>query len=326
MGKISKNLKIIKHEEFLIRRLLEEGYGPRYWWSYLKNRFFGNYLFKYLPWHDYIPNLDLEIHTICCKSDIWMLAWMMKSFLATSGLKPMLVIHEDGTIDEATAKLILSKFPNTKIMFRSEIKRKILEMSDVPESVKKAVRECHLFFDRLVNIFIFSRAKNIIISDSDILYYKEPKEVVDFVNGKSNYDALVSASHYALSPPTDGKGSFDLMMDSYYMERYNLKGNAIQYLNGGYIVISRSELGMYKLEEFLAHTVRPVSNYFIEMSCFACILAQLKYTFLSVDAYHFKGPVTERTIFKHFTSPRRYEMFAYGIDKARRAMEKVKLG
>ena len=319
-----KNIfKTLKKDLFYIRRLLAEGYGPRYWWPYIKNRFLGNYLFRYLSRYDYQVDPDLEVHAICCKGDIWMLAWMMRSLLATSNLKPVLIVHEDGTIDKSTEQLILSKFPNTKIMFRWETKKLISEMSDLPEVIRKASKDCHLFFERLLNIFIFSKAKKIIVSDSDILYYKTPIELINFVHDRSSYDALVSASQYVLSGPKDGKGTFDLMMDSYYTQKYNLSDNVIQYLNGGYIIIDREKLNTDQLIEFLTHTVRPVSNYFIEMSCFACILAQLNYKFLPVDTYHFKDPVSDITILKHFTSPRRYEMFAYGIDKARKVVDKI---
>jgi len=33
--------------------------------------------------------------------------------------------------------------------------------------------------------------------------------------------------------------------------------------------------------------------------------------------YIIKGGIKENTVIKHFTSPRRHEMYAYGIDKAR---------
>jgi len=38
---------------------------------------------------------------------------------------------------------------------------------------------------------------------------------------------------------------------------------------------------------------------------------------LPSNRYQVKYRVNDQTVMKHFTSPRRYEMFAYGIDKAR---------
>ncbi len=313
MVKISKNIKKIKHEAFLIRRLLEEGYGPKYWWPYIKNRFFGDYLFRRLSKFDYEADMDLEVHTICCKRDIWMLAWMVRSFVSISGLKPVVVIHEDGSIDQATAELIYSKFPNTKIMFREETTKKILAMPDLPDIVKKARKEGYFFIDRLIGIFVFSKAKKIIVSDTDILFYKYPSEIVDFVLDRADCDAMVQRQ-------IGDKMDFDLKTDDSYASKYGLKDNQIVFLNGGYVVINKEKFNMDHLTEYFTHTKRLFSDYFIEMEGFACLLAQVNYKFLSPERYAFKGFLNDNMVMKHYTSPRRYEMFAYGIDKARKSI------
>ena len=130
---MNKIIARIKTELFYIKRLIEEGYGPSYWWPYVKNRFFGNYLFTHLPRYDYVADTDLELHTICSRhgQGLWMFAWMLSSFLFHSKLRPVVVIHDDGTIDKATEKLIQSKFPNTKVMFRDETTKRILEMPGI---------------------------------------------------------------------------------------------------------------------------------------------------------------------------------------------------
>jgi|GEM_PF-2190847 len=309
MKRFKQNFKKIKLETFFIRRLWEEGYGPRYWWPYAKNRFFGGYLFRGLPRYDYQADPNFELHTICCKRDIWMLAWMIRSFVSISGLKPVVVIHEDGSIDKITAELIYSKFPNTKIMFKEETTKKILEMTDLPDIIKKARRECHFFLDRLVNIFVFSNAKHIIVSDTDILFYKYPQEIVDFVNDRAGCDAMVQRQ-------IGDEITFDLGMDDFYTEKYKLNESKVTLLNGGYVVINKDKFNIGQLAEFLEHTKRTFGDYFIEMAGFECLLAQVNYKFLSPERYAIKWFLNDAMVMKHYTSPRRYEMFAYGIDKA----------
>lgn len=314
------SVKSIKTELFLIRRLLQEGYGPRYWWPYFKNRFLGNYLIRFLPRFDYQADPDLELHTISGKKGLWMLAWMLRSTLIMSKLKPVIVIHDDGTLDKYSEKLIKSKFANVNILFRRETTKKILAMPDVPDIVKKARAEGHFFLDKLISIFLFSKAKRILASDTDVLYYGFPAEVVDFMLGRSSCDALLSRSHGIVSPYGDSYGSFDLMMDEYYVQKYKPQEKDAVSFNGGYLAVDREKLNLNQLVEFLNHTNRPFNDYFIEMACWACVLSQLNFAYLPNDRYSIKGPVTEKTIFKHFTSPRRYEMFAYGIDLARKKM------
>ncbi|OGN01233.1 MAG: hypothetical protein A3B91_03150 [Candidatus Yanofskybacteria bacterium RIFCSPHIGHO2_02_FULL_41_29] len=308
-----KNFKRIKVELFYLKHLIERGYGPRYWWPYFKNRFFGNYLFSRLPCFDYVPDPDFELHTICSRhgQGLWMFAWMLRSFLFHSKLKPVVVIHDDGTIDKATEKLILSKFPNVKVMFRDETTKRILEMPGIPEIIKKSRLECHFFFDKLTNIIVFSKAKKVIASDSDILYYKEPTEVVDFISGKTDYDAMVQRH---IGDELD----FFLQMDDFYTQKYNLKENKAALLNGGYIVINKDKFTVSQFSEYLEHTKRPLNDYFIEMEGWTCLFAQVNYKFLSTERYAIKGFLGDNMVMKHYTSPRRHEMFAYGIDMARK--------
>ncbi|MBI2065063.1 MAG: hypothetical protein HYT62_03375 [Candidatus Yanofskybacteria bacterium] len=312
---MSKIIKRIKTELFYLKRLIEEGYGPSYWRAYFKNRFFGNYLFTYLPRYDYVADPDLEMHTICSRhgQGLWMFAWMLTSFLFHSKLRPVVIIHDDGTIDKDTEKLIQSKFPNTKVMFRDETTKRILEMPDIPEIIKRSRLECHFFFDKLTNALLFSKAKKLIVSDSDILYYGEPTEVVDFVLGRSDCDAMAQRH---IGDDID----FILRMDDYYTNKYDLRDNKVALLNGGYLIIDKDKFSIDQLAEYLTHTERPLNDYFIEMEGWTCLFAQVDYKFLSTDRYAIKGLLNNNMVMKHYTSPRRYEMFAYGIDMARKSM------
>ncbi len=311
--KIQKFINGLKLEIFLIRRLLQEGFGPRYWWPYIKNRFFGNYLFRYLPRCDYEADPEIELHITCSKKHLWMFAWMVRSFLAMSNLKPAIVIHDEGTMDPATADLIHRKFSNVTIMLRDETTKRILEMPDVPEIIKTARRNCHFFLDKLVDSAIFSKAKKIILSDCDILYFAPPTEVIDFLTGKTNLEGLCQQSLESSEP-------YDLRIDDYYMQKYHIQEKRLWLMNGGYLMLDRQKLTVGQLAEYLEHVQMPFTDYFIEMSGWACILAQLNFKYLSPDKYMIKGRLHAGTVMKHFTSPRRYEMFAYGIDEIRKKL------
>ena len=139
--------------------------------------------------------------------------------------------------------------------------------------------------------------------------------MVDFVSGKSGYDALVQRQ-------VKGEAEFDLMIDEIYNEKYKLEKSGVSFMNGGYLMLDREKASMDRLVEYLTHTRRPLTEYFIEMAGWACILGQLKFDFLSPERYAIKGFLNNQMVMKHYTSPRRYEMFAYGIDKARRAINK----
>lgn len=308
--RIKKTINNLKLELFFICRLIREGYGPKYWWPYVKNNFFGNYLFNYLPYYKYTADPDLELHITCSSKHLWMLAWMLHSFFAQSGLRPNIFIHEDGSISKATARLIQSKFANVTVMFRDETTKRILEMPEIPEIIKKARISSHFFLDKLLNTAIFSKAKRILLSDVDILYFKPPTEVIDFMTGKTNLDALGQQSLESSEP-------YDLKMDDYYVNKYHLDEKRLYLMNGGYLMLDRRKLNTDQIAEYLEHVQMPFTDYFIEMSGWACILAQLNFKYLSPHQYAIKGRLNDTMVMKHFTSPRRYEMFAYGIDIAK---------
>lgn len=311
-----KILGDLKLELYFIYRLIQEGYGPKYWWPYAKNKFLGNYLFRFLPRYQYTADPDIEMHITCSSKHLWMLGWMLRSFFAQSGLKPNIFIHEDGSIDKKTAKLIQDKFPNVTVMFREETTRRILDMNDIPEIIKKARKNSHFFLDKLLSTALFSKAKRILMSDVDILYYKPPVEVIDFMLGKSGLDGMGQQSLESSAP-------YDLKMDDYYTEKYHLEEKRLYLMNGGYLMIERGKLNINQIAEYLEHVKMPFTDYFIEMSGWACILAQLNFKYLPPHLYAIKGRLNDDMIMKHFTSPRRYEMFAYGIDKARHNIDKT---
>lgn len=318
MEKLKKSFRRLKTELYYIYRLFNEGYGWRYWYPYAKHRFLWRQLVSSVPRYDYQADPDLELHTICQKKDLWMLIWSFRSFLLLSGLRPKLIIHDDGSLDPSSATLVESKFANVQILFRADTARLIAALPGIPEIVKRARQTGHFFLDRPIYILALSRAKKIIITDTDILFFKPPTEVIDFVMGRTSYDALASQGH------NQRADAFDLMMDEYYTQKHNLREKSVQLVNGGYLVINREKLNLDQLTEYLEHTKRPLTDYFIDMAYSACMLAQLNFRFLPLERYHFKGPVTGQTVFKHFTSPRRYEMFAYGFDLVKNILERKK--
>jgi len=238
---------------------------------------------------------------------------MLRSFFHFSKLRPIIVIHDDGTLDQKSVDLISSKFANTKVLSRSETTKKVLAMSDLPDTVRKARAEGHFFLHRLVDILAISKAKKIIVTDTDILYYKRPTEVIDFVEDRTEYDAFMHRQ------PQD-EIMLDLMVDENYAQKYNLHEKKAAIMNGGFLLLDKDKINFAQLEEYLTNIKRPFTDYFIEMIGWACILGQLNFEFLSPKRYAIKGRLNSNMVFKHYTSPRRYEMFAYGFNEVNKAM------
>lgn len=300
-----------------MKELIRYGYWhPRYWWQYVKNKFFSRWLMGKVEPIIYQPDSDFELHVLICKKDLWMLIWSLKSFLFFSELIPRIVLHEDGTLDNDSIKKIKTIFPKAEIIERAEAEHLLKQLPEYNKTIKKFRERGHAMILKLVDILFLSSGKYIMTLDSDILFFKTPRLISDFVNGKLPYDAMISG--------VPGKGGFKIAVDQTYIKKHKLDLDRLSAMNAGLVVLRKNALNYDKLAEYFDHVKLPVEDYFVEMTGWCCLISQLNYLLLPPDKYILKGKIEPNTVMKHFTSPRRHEMFAYGIDKVRKLIDAEK--
>ena len=239
-----------------------------------------------------------------------MLEWALKSFLYFSKLCPNIIVHDDGSFDKRLASVLESKFTNLKVLFRGEADRLIKDYPGLPDDIKKYRDNGHTILLEFFDLFLLSNAKKVMICDSDILFFKRPDEVIDFINGKSQFDALISCQY----------GTYDLMMNKEYEQRYKFTEKRVGFMNPGIILLNRESLTLDMFVDYFRNTRRGVKDYFLGMAGWGSLIAQVNFDFFPADTYIIKGRPNENTVMKHFTSPRRYDFYAYGIDIARKKM------
>ena len=144
----------------------------------------------------------------------------------------------------------------------------------------------------------------------DVLFFKRPQEIINFVEGKTSYDAIASKCD----------GVMSLGVDDYYTSKYKLIEKEANRVNADLILFNKNSFNLDGIAEYFEHTLMDENYYFMEMAGFASIMAQGNLGFLPIDKYQIKGKVRQDTVMKHFTSPRRHEFYAYGIDLARKNM------
>ncbi len=302
--------KKLRVELFFIARLFRDGL-VLYLFQYCKNRFFGARLLKKLSKFEYIPDSKIELHSLCQKKDLWMLACSLRSFLYHSGLRPNIVIHDDGSIDDESAKLIESKFSGLRVLHKKEADELIKNFPGITEKVVNYRTKGHIMIMEFMDIFLLSKAETVVVYDSDIMFYKKPEEVINFFNNYNRLDALISHQY----------GTYDLRVDSYYSQKYELESKKAGYMNPGLIVYKKESIKFDKFLEYFDHTTRDVKDYFVGMTAWGCLISQTNFDFLPVEKYKIKKKPDENTVMKHYTSPRRHELYAYGIDSARKTYE-----
>ena len=298
----------VKDELFFARRMIQYGYGPRSWYRYIKNKFFPVFLIKRAK--PIVSNHidDFEWHILSHKIGLWMTYWTIRSFMGQSGLVPWIIVHDDGTIDTETARMFESKFSNVKVLLRKEANELFAKLT-LPDVIKRARQSKNFYILMFLDHFFLSNSRRVMVSDNDVLFFGRPREIIDFMAGRTSADAIYCGGW------DDGRNT--LPVDDAYEKKYaDILDHAAR-LNSGLLIFDKTKIKLENVVEYLEHAT-DLDDHLIEQSGWGMILSQVPHTFFPEATYRLRGGVEPPVIFKHFTKPRRHEFFAYGIDEARK--------
>ncbi len=296
-------MKMVKEELFFVKETLRYGYGWNGVLKYLVNKFWKAkeiYNFK-LP--DYKLIDGVEIHTLCQKKDAVMLAWSLMSFMDATGICPKVVVHDDGSFDQKTKDKLEHKFPELTVLPLKKADELVNNMAGLSPKLLEYRNHGHKLIYKLTDIFLLSQSEKVIVLDSDVLFFNRPREILEFIEGGSSYDSLISKHNEA----------YDLKLSEDYAERHNILKNYADLMNSGIILYKKDKVEFDKLLEYFENTRRAPEDYFVEMSGWGCLIAQTKFNFLPLERYSIRGRLNQNTVAKHFTNPRRHEFYIYGM-------------
>src|SRR3989344_7641774 len=186
-------LKKIKREIFYIRQMIRYRYGFWKWYHYLLNKFFSLKLLNHMKSIYCEHDDDFEVHILAPKSGLWMTYWTIRTFLYHSGLCPRIIIHDDGTIDEKTVQMFEGKFSNknVSILRRADADRQFERDPKIPNIIKTHRNKCkNIYLLMFVDHLFLSSSRRVMVLDDDILFYDRPTEIIDFMQGKKDVDAI----------------------------------------------------------------------------------------------------------------------------------------
>ncbi|OGN33167.1 MAG: hypothetical protein A3I39_03005 [Candidatus Yanofskybacteria bacterium RIFCSPLOWO2_02_FULL_47_9b] len=305
---LKRLFKKIKTDVYLVKRLFESGEG-KYFFSYCKNRYFGSFLAARFPKYEggHIDE-DFEVHVLCQRAMLWPLVVCLRSFLHHSGLCPRIIVHIDD-FDEGSIALLENKFSNVRVFRWDEATKAIDKIPDISDKIKKIRFGPNILATKLTDDYLLSKSKYVMVIGSDVLFYSKPSEIIDFVGGRSGYDAI---------------GSYDLhdmpiLIDEEFKKRLKINEQGLNHLNSDLIIFDKTKMLHHWFTEYFDHILDP-ENYFVDSAGFSVLYARLKWKFLEHDRYRIKGDVDHATVAKHFTGPRRWQLYSWGIDLARKNM------
>jgi len=289
-----KNSELIQHLKSIARAFFFYGRGPLYLYMryFVAPRLLSRKELLQRP----ITRDDLSMHIMFGAKDFLMALWSLASFYRVMPEVGELVIHSDGTLKEKHLDVIRRLFPSARIEDTRDFMPKHASALQGYPVLKKFREEYPRFQSKKLLDQYFTSGKPLrLILDSDLLWFKEPTELVQSIRSgvpkplmMSNQDARI---HVAFK---DGKQTSD----------------EVARANSGVVLYRDSQFSLAEVEAYVANTDY-MGRKFTDQACFATVL---KPDILSDSTYIIKGTLTGSVIMRHYTQPQREKFFLYGLD------------
>ena len=246
-----------------------------------------------------------SVHLLCGHRDLRMLMWSLASWHHAVRKSGQVYIHDDGTFNSKDKKTLSQMFPYATIVDYQETTRRVL--AGLADRYPRAYHYRNLsqsdrryvFNLKLIDPFFVGEAHIKLIIDSDLLWFQKPNKLLETISQK--YLPIFMG----------GEGSMDFVFADGSELDENIGG-----VNSGVVGYQKIQFSLDDLEVFYSRVGNNANPHFIEQAGYAYILTRgSQPNFLPTNKYHIKGSVSEQTVMKHYTSPRREQFWFEGVKK-----------
>ncbi|MBL4884092.1 MAG: hypothetical protein JKY95_06100 [Planctomycetaceae bacterium] len=241
-----------------------------------------------------------EIHVLTSEADWLNLVWALKSFYRASGRKYGLCIHDDGTLTDEIRKTLAQHFPAARILHRKESEEIVVaQLENYP--LCKEFRLSNHLSPKVFDFRHHLRADRMFLLDSDVLFFKEPTELLRRIEDpqyqKNSVNADV-ASAYTVDP---------------VVVKQQCNVDLISRFNSGLGVIHRDSLRLDWIEEFLG--LPDILSHFwrIEQTIFALSSSRFGTELLPPEYDVFLEGKVEQRPSRHYVGNIRQVMYHEGV-------------
>lgn len=170
------------------------------------------YDFKVLSTRPYATGEDsphFEIHMLLGHRHVGMCLWSVKSLLHVAGRKYKVVLHDDGSLTARDLDTLKKHLINVRIFGKAIADENLRErLTDFPNSLEFRFSSKETANHRgQYNMFIMSlilfdynlltEASKILLLDADVLFFKKPKEIMDWVDDPEDTRTLYSVEAFS---------------------------------------------------------------------------------------------------------------------------------
>jgi hypothetical protein len=150
-------------------------------------------------WHDYVtcdrlparwrnpaddlPPEEIPVCLLTGRADLRCALWMLASWFHFTRRNWRLFVHDDGTLRSEDAALLRRLFPHAVVRGSAETDRAMEKiLRSFPAA--RAYRAAHVLARKAFDIPALSAAGPFIVLDSDLLFFAEPREILDWVDAR----------------------------------------------------------------------------------------------------------------------------------------------
>lgn len=160
----------------------------------------------------YITGLDaphFELHMLLGHRHVGMCLWAVKSFLHFTGKRYQIVLHEDGSLTEEDIATLEKHLINVTIIKKNHADEAIKKLvGDLPNtsafrfSYAETTNHRGSYNLYIMSLILFdmnmlSKASKRIILDADVLFFKRPDQLIDWIENSDDTRCLYSVEAFS---------------------------------------------------------------------------------------------------------------------------------
>lgn len=240
-----------------------------------------------------------EIHVLTSAQDWLNLLWALKSFYRHARRNYSLCIHDDGSLPELARNELRAHFPNARLILRPEADGEVVPtLAGFPRCLE--FRKTNMLSLKLFDFRHYLRSERMLLIDSDVLFFSEPKELLRRIESPdyqfNSVNADVSSAYTVDPAEVKARFGFDLQ----------------PCFNSGLGLIHRDSLRLEWIEEFLG--LPGIVGHFwrIEQTLFA-LCSFRRGAELLPEEYRVQLDGRIAGSCKHFVGAIRHHMYGSGV-------------
>jgi hypothetical protein len=235
------------------------------------------------------PEAPFSVHMVTCHSHLDMALWCLKTFTLFSEMSPAITIHDDGSLTEQDKRLLQHSLARCRVIDRADADRKLdRALESYPQS--RRMRQAPGFYCslKLFDPWVYSARDVVVLLDSDILFFRRPRELLE------------CAAEGAACFNSDYQSSYTVRGEEV---RRRLGIEVLENVNAGLVVMARRDYDLDLVESYFATFASAIPNLNRhEQTAYAILLSRCGAHRLS-EAYQISSqPIGPKTVSHHFVN------------------------